>query len=96
MAHDDEVPGIQEGPNARGESAWITAGRLPPYLRTDISLVHDWRLGPAGGRLSTFLTLANAFNHANVAAYLPRGAGMPALPVTLVPRSLVGGVSWGF
>jgi hypothetical protein len=96
MGRDDDVPGIQEGPNARGESAWITAGRLPPYLRTDISLVHDWRLGPAGGRLSTFMTLANAFNHANVAAYLPRGAGLPTLPVTLVPRSLVGGVSWGF
>ncbi len=66
-------------------TSWANAARLPPYLRADLQLAHQWQTGPARGRLSTFVTLANIFNHKNLAGQ-----------VTLMPRTVLMGLSWGY
>jgi hypothetical protein len=85
------LPGDRDPPSASTATA-----ALPAYMRTDIQLRRDWRAGPAGGRLSTFVTLANAFNHDNVAAVFPGLLGAPPRPIVLLPRSLLAGVSWTY
>jgi hypothetical protein len=65
-------------------------------MRADIQLRREWRAGPASGRLSTFVTLANVFNHDNVATVLPGSLGTPPRAIVLLPRSLLAGVSWTF
>jgi hypothetical protein len=77
-------------------SALTSTASLPTYIRADIQLRREWRAGPAGGHLSTFVTLANAFNHDNVAAFLPGALGAPPRPIVLLPRSLLTGVSWTY
>lgn len=69
---------------------------LPSYQRADIQLRRDWRAGPASGRLSTFVTLANVFNHDNVATVFPGSLGAPPRAIVLLPRSLLAGASWTF
>jgi hypothetical protein len=69
---------------------------LPIYTRSDVQLRRDWRIGPAGGRLSAFVTLANVFNHANIGAILPGALGVPARPITLLPRSVLAGAAWAY
>jgi Carboxypeptidase regulatory-like domain/TonB-dependent Receptor Plug Domain len=69
---------------------------LPAYMRADIQLRREWRTGPASGRLSTFVTLANVFNHDNVATVFPGSLGAPPRAIVLLPRSLLAGASWTF
>ncbi len=72
----------------------VSTNRLPPYLRADVQLAHRWQTGPASGRLTTFVTLANVFNHVNVADELPSGPGGALRGVTLLPRTLLLGLGW--
>jgi Carboxypeptidase regulatory-like domain/TonB-dependent Receptor Plug Domain len=74
----------------------VTTTRLPPYLRADVQLAHQWQTGPATGRLSSYLTLANVFNHANVADELPTGPGGALRGVTLLPRTVLLGLGWAY
>jgi hypothetical protein len=67
-------------------TSWAVAARLPAYLRADLQVAHQWQTGPARGRLATFVTLANIFNHANVAGR----------SVTLMPRTVLVGLSWAY
>ncbi len=76
--------------------ALASPASLPPYMRADIQLRREWRVGPASGHMSTFVTLANALNHGNIAAFLPRELGAPLRPIVLLPRSLLAGVSWAY
>ncbi|MFI5249545.1 MAG: carboxypeptidase regulatory-like domain-containing protein [Gemmatimonadales bacterium] len=69
---------------------------LPPYRRADIQLRRDWHTGPVGGRLSAFMTLANVFNHDNVATVFPGSLAAPPRAIVLLPRSLLAGVGWTF
>lgn len=90
------------GPTAGGpgdrdlSSTTASAASLPAYMRADIQLRHEWRAGPPSGRLSTFVTLANVFNHDNVATIFPGSLGAPPRAIVLLPRSLLAGVSWAF
>jgi hypothetical protein len=76
--------------------ALASPASLPPYMRADIQLRRDWRLGPANGRMSAFVTLANALNHGNIAEFLPRELGAPLRAIVLLPRSLLAGMSWAY
>jgi hypothetical protein len=76
--------------------ALASPASLPPYVRADIQLRREWRVGPASGHMSTFVTLANALNHDNVAAFLPRELGAPLRAIVLLPRSLLAGLSWAY
>ncbi len=75
---------------------WATTLRLPPYLRADVQFAHRWRTGPANGRLSTYVTVANIFNHANLVDALPTGPGGSLRGITLLPRTLLVGVGWAY
>jgi hypothetical protein len=77
-------------------TSWATATRLPPYLRFDVQLAHQWRVGPARGRLSTYVTLANMFNHSNIAAQVRTGTGGALRNVTLLPRTVLFGLGWAY
>jgi hypothetical protein len=77
-------------------STTATTASLPAYMRADIQLRRDWHAGPATGRLSTFVTLANVFNHDNVATIFPGSLGAPPRAIVLLPRSLLAGVNWTF
>jgi hypothetical protein len=92
---DDATPGDGTTAHANG-AMWLPMANVPPYLRTDISLVRDWRIGHGTGRLSAFLTLANVFDHANIALYIPHASGTPSTPITLLPRTLLAGASVGY
>jgi hypothetical protein len=86
LGHDDDPV---SGPGAVDHdltTSWAVAARLPPYMRADLQLARQWQTGPARGRLSTFVTLANIFNHANVAGR----------SVTLMPRTVLVGLSWAY
>jgi len=73
-----------------------TGTQLQSYLRFDLGVTREWRTGPGRGRLATFLTVANLFNHTNIAAYLP-GATLTAVrPITLAPREVVAGITWHY
>jgi hypothetical protein len=76
--------------------AWATTLRLPPYLRADLQLAHRWRTGPASGRLSTYVTAANIFNHANLVDALPTGPGGSLRGIPLLPRTLLVGIGWAY
>jgi hypothetical protein len=94
---DDDGGATGAAPGERGVSSTSTStASVPAYVRVDIQLRREWRAGPAGGRLSTFVTLANAFNHDNVAAVFPGSLGAPPRPIVLLPRSLLAGVSWTY
>ncbi len=85
------------GPGDRDlSSTTASMASLPAYVRADIQLRREWRAGPASGRLSTFLTLANVFNHDNVATIFPGSLGAPPRAIVLLPRSLLAGVTWTF
>jgi hypothetical protein len=75
---------------------WATTLRLPPYLRADLQLAHRWRTGPASGRLSTYVTVANMFNHANLVDALPTGPGGSLRGIPLLPRTLLVGIGWAY
>ncbi len=75
---------------------WATTLRLPPYLRADVQFAHRWRTGPANGRLSTYVTVANIFNHANLVDALPTGPGGSLRGITLLPRTLLVGIGWAY
>jgi len=77
-------------------TAWAATTRLPSYLRADLQLAHQWQTGPASGRLSTYLTVANLFNHANIATQVPTGTGGSLRGLTLLPRTVLVGVSWAY
>jgi len=77
-------------------TSWAVAARLPPYLRADLQLTHQWQTGPARGRLSTFVTLANIFNHVNLAGDVPASPGGSLRSVTLMPRTVLVGLSWAY
>jgi hypothetical protein len=79
-----------------GDVATATATPLPAYLRADLQLAHVWQVGPARGRLSTYVTLANMFNHANIAGQFPTGPGGPLRTMTLLPRTLLFGIGWAY
>lgn len=80
--------------------SWIVTPRLPLYLRADLQVAHEWQTGPGPSRVSTYLTVANVFNHANVAEVLPTGPAGTTAPagtlraVTLLPRTLLLGLGW--
>jgi hypothetical protein len=76
--------------------ALASPASLPPYMRADIQLRREWRVGPGSGHMSTFVTLANALNHGNIAAFLPRELGAPLRAIVLLPRSLLAGMSWAY
>ena len=78
------------------DADWMRTSPLPTYLRTDLELLRAWPLGRTGSSLSTYFTLANVLNHANVTMFIPRAAGAPATPVLLLPRSLLVGVTWSY
>jgi len=93
-ADDDGAPTTAALADRFLPSAATSMASVPTYMRADIQLRRDWRAGPAGGHLSTFVTLANVFNHDNVAGSLPGALGAPPRPIVLLPRSLLVGVSW--
>jgi hypothetical protein len=68
---------------------------LPQYLRFDLNATHEWSVGSPHGKLAVFLTLANVFNHANVATYDSAASG-GTRTITLVPRSLLAGITWRY
>jgi Carboxypeptidase regulatory-like domain/TonB-dependent Receptor Plug Domain len=93
----DDDGGTAGGPGDRDLSpSTASATPLPAYIRADIQLRRVWRTGPASGRLSTFVTLANVFNHANIATIFPGSLGAPPRAIVLLPRALLSGVSWTF
>jgi hypothetical protein len=97
LGHDDDD--LVTGPGAVDHdlaTSWAVAARLPPYLRADLQLTHQWQTGPARGRLSTFVTLANIFNHVNLAGDVPASPGGSLRSVTLMPRTVLVGLSWGY
>jgi hypothetical protein len=97
LGHDDDD--AVTGPGAVDHdlaTSWAVAARLPPYLRADLQLTHQWRTGPARGRLSTFVTLANIFNHANLSGEVPASPGGSLRSVTLMPRTVLLGLSWAY
>lgn len=96
--HDDDAD-ADNSPSSSGQAhglttPWAASTRLPSYLRADLQLAHQWQTGPARGRLSTFVTLANIFNHANVAGEAPTGVDGSLRGIPLLPRSLLVGISW--
>jgi hypothetical protein len=97
LGHDDDDPVTGPRPVDRDlSSSWAVAARLPPYLRADLQLAHQWQTGPARGHLSTFVTLANIFNHANLAGEVPTSPGGSLRGLTLMPRTVLVGLSWGY
>ncbi len=90
----DDGGAAAAGPGDRDLS--FSRAPLPAYMRADVQLRREWRAGPATGRLSTFVTLANVFNHDNVATIFPGSLGAPPRAIVLLPRSLLAGVSWTF
>jgi hypothetical protein len=98
MTHAEQVG----GPSTPGLSArefgmvWASTLRLPPYLRADLQLAHRWRTGPANGHLSTWVTVANVFNHTNLVDAIPTTPGGPPRGITLMPRTLLVGVGWAY
>jgi hypothetical protein len=96
-AHDDDV----SSPSTAGlvdhglTTPWVTTTRLPSYLRADLELAHRWQTGPASGRLSTYVTLANLLNHANVVSEIPTSTGS-FRGITLLPRTLLLGMGWAY
>ena len=110
-AFGQRAPGLDVTSVARGDAAapstagladhafgmpWATTLRLPPYLRADLQLARRWRTGPANGRLSTYVTVANIFNHANLVDALPTGPGGSLRGITLLPRTLLVGIGWAY
>ncbi len=96
LGHDeDDAAASVPGPDRDGNATWLPMMRVPTYLRTDIEVSRTWPIGRTGGRLSSFLALANAFNRNNVAGFIPRGAG-GLTPVPLLPRSLLAGISFSY
>jgi hypothetical protein len=93
---DDDARATVPVPDRDPETYWMPTSALPTYLRTDVELLHSWSLGRTRGRLSTYLTLANALNHANVTMFIPRATSGPATPVLLLPRSLLVGGGWSY
>jgi hypothetical protein len=93
---EDDASPATAVPDRDADAYWIPTLPLPIYLRADVELLRGWPLGRTGGRLSTYLTLANVFNHTNVAMFIPRAAGAPVTPVPLLPRSLLVGVTWSY
>jgi hypothetical protein len=92
---DDDDVGSGAGDRDLGTSQ-LSATRLPPYLRADVQLAHQWRVGPARGRLSSYVTLANIFNHANIAGQLPTGPNGAVQNITLLPRTVLMGFTWAY
>lgn len=93
---DDDARAAVPVPDRDPETYWMPTSPLPTYLRTDVELLRSWSLGRTRGRLSTYLTLANALNHANVTMFIPRATSGPATPVLLLPRSLLVGGTWSY
>jgi len=76
--------------------AWASTLRLPPYLRADLQLAHQWHTGPANGHLSAWVTVANIFNHSNLVDAVPTGPGGSLRGITLMPRTLLVGIGWAY
>jgi hypothetical protein len=71
----------------------LNGARLPPFFRTDLGVVREWRIGLAR-RLTTAVTVINLLNRGNVLGYVQNGSGRRAL---LFPsRSLLAQVGWAF
>jgi Carboxypeptidase regulatory-like domain/TonB-dependent Receptor Plug Domain len=97
LGHDDD----DDGPAAVTAEHDLTtssalATSLPPYLRADLQLTHQWRVGPMRGRLSTYVTLANIFNHDNLAGTVGTGPAGTLRGITLLPRTVLLGVAWAY
>jgi hypothetical protein len=99
VGHDEQWGGVQAGGalvlHDPGMS-WATTMRLPPYLRADVQLAHRWHTGPASGRLSTYVSVANLFNHANLVDAVPTGPNGSLRGIPLLPRTLLVGIGWAY
>ncbi len=96
LGHDEgDAAASVAGADRDGNATWLPMIQLPTYLRTDFEMSRTWPIGRTGGRLSSFVALANAFNRSNVAGFIPRGAG-GLTPVPLLPRSLLAGISFSY
>ncbi len=66
--------------------------RVPPYMRVDLGAEHEWRVSSNADVVTMSLTLANVFNRANLAGYVPvQGLASTA---GLSPRALLIGLGW--
>jgi len=74
----------------------IGGTRLPPYLRVDAGLQRDIPLRrTAAGELTGFASVDNLLGRRNVFGYVVQAGGR-MVPLPMLPRSVIAGLSWRF